>query len=97
MDNNENENNKTYAFIQLVKCITDYYGSTKKMSNENNLKEIDDETKDYEDVLNDTANFFESLNNLGLEKLAINIPEDVDEEIRKTFLKQLKVYQEFIK
>ena len=87
MDNNSNE---TISFIQLVKCIIEYYGTTKQNS-DNNLKDL--MPKVEENILDETINMFGALNNLDLENMIINIPKEIDEEIKKTFLNQLKKYQ----
>jgi len=87
MDNNSNE---TMSFIQLVKCIIEYYGTTKQKA-DNQLKDL--MPKMEENYLDETINVFESLSNINLEEMIISVPKEIDEEIKKTFLNQLKKYQ----
>jgi predicted ATP-dependent Lon-type protease len=84
MDNNSNE---TISFIQLVKCIIEYYGTTKQKV-DNQLKNLIPKTE--EDFLDETIGVF---GNINLEEMIISVPKEIDEEIKKTFLNQLKKYQ----
>jgi hypothetical protein len=86
MSEKENNNN-TYEFIQLVKCIIEYYGTTN--TNESNISnELKSFNLDDNDILN---NALSEMADFNFDELTIKIPLEIDEEIKKTFLHQLSI------
>jgi hypothetical protein len=83
------ENNNTISFIQLVKCIIEYYGTTKSADKVEEPKEFSNEIDEAQDFLN-------SFQDMGLDGMSIKIPGEIDEEIKQTFLSQLRKYKEEI-
>lgn len=83
----EKENNNTFEFIQLVKCIIEYYGTTN--TNESNISnELKSLNLDDNDILN---NALSEITDFNFDELTIKIPLEIDEEIKKTFLHQLSI------
>jgi hypothetical protein len=84
MSKTENNNN-TLEFIQLVKCIIEYYGTTatekSNITNELNSFNLEDI-----DILKNTLN---EISDFNMDELTIKIPSEIDEEIKKTFINQL--------
>jgi len=86
MSEKENNNN-TFEFIQLVKCIIEYYGTTN--TNESNISnELKSLNLDDNDILN---NALSEVTDFNFDELTIKIPLEIDEEIKKTFLHQLSI------
>jgi len=86
MSEKENNNN-TFEFIQLVKCIIEYYGTTN--TNESNISnELKSLNLDDNDILN---NALSEITDFNFDELTIKIPLEIDEEIKKTFLHQLSI------
>lgn len=86
MSEKENNNN-TFEFIQLVKCIIEYYGTTN--TNESNISnELKSLNLDDNDILN---NALSEMADFNFDELTIKIPLEIDEEIKKTFLHQLSI------
>jgi hypothetical protein len=79
----ENYNNDTLSFIQLVKSIIEYYGTTKQKP----------DTEIVESLNSDELSLFESIGELNFDQIIVKIPKEIDDEIKKTFLNQLKKYQ----
>lgn len=90
------EQNNTLSFIQLTKSILEYYGTTKKVKQHNahqEFGEFESEIDKADSIIEnfDKSNFFEDINDIN--SMFVEVPEEVDEEIKKTFLSQLKLYQ----
>lgn len=83
------ETNNTLAFIQLVKCIIEYYGTTKSDSK-------NEEKKEYSNELDEAENFLNSFQSIGLDEMAVKIPNEIDDQIKQSFLSQLRKYKEDI-
>lgn len=90
------EQNNTLSFIQLTKSILEYYGTTKKVKQNNvhqGLDEFENEIDKADSIIEnfDKSNFFEDINDIN--SMFVEVPEEIDEEIKRTFLSQLKLYQ----
>jgi hypothetical protein len=84
MSKTENNNN-TLEFIQLVKCIIEYYGTT--ATDKNNIaSELSNFNLNDVDILNSALN---EISDFNFDELTIKIPSEIDEEIKKTFINQL--------
>lgn len=81
--------NNTLSFIQLVKSILEYYGTTKKMKSKDVFNEFSNELEQAESIIDN----FDKMNDFDINSIFVEIPEDVDSEVKKTFLSQLKLYQ----
>lgn len=77
--------NNTLSFIQLVKSILEYYGTTKDMK----PKEVAQEMSGLERA----ESIIENFDDFDMDNIFVEIPKDVDEEVKKTFLHQLKLHQ----
>tara|TARA_Y100000389_G_C17465994_1_gene525587 strand:- start:1364 stop:1657 length:294 start_codon:yes stop_codon:yes gene_type:complete len=83
----------TLSLIQLIKSILEYYGTTKKIENKNVLQEFNNEIEEAQNLIENfdkEPHFIDELNSSGL---FVQIPDDMHEEIKKTFLSQLRSYQ----
>jgi len=87
------QNNNTLSFIQLTKSILEYYGTTKKAKQKKEPQEFDDKIDEADSIIEnfDKSDFFDELNDIS--NVFVEVPEEIDEEIKKTFLSQLKLYQ----
>jgi hypothetical protein len=82
------KNNNTLAFIQLVKCIIEYYGTTKVEKGV-----IDEVSKEIEEM-DEAEKFLNGITDFNLEQMSIDIPKEINEEVKKTFLFELRKYRE---
>tara|TARA_B100000963_G_C22562894_1_gene642290 strand:+ start:394 stop:663 length:270 start_codon:yes stop_codon:yes gene_type:complete len=81
----------TLSCIQLIKSIIEYYGTTKRVQKKEILQELGGEIERAHDLIdNFDKDFMKELNNSGL---FVEVPENIHEEIEKTFLSQLKSFQ----
>lgn len=83
-----NNSSNTLEFIQLVKCIIEYYASTKSLS-ENKNKNKNESLNE----LDEASKILDSLNDLNISGMAIEIPKEIDEEVKLTFLSQLNKFK----
>jgi len=81
--------NNTLHFIQLVKSILEYYGTTKNTKSKDVFEEFSDELEQAESIIDN----FDKFENFDMDSIFVEIPEDIDNEIKKTFLSQLRLYQ----
>tara|TARA_R110001606_G_scaffold374595_3_gene532450 strand:+ start:501 stop:815 length:315 start_codon:yes stop_codon:yes gene_type:complete len=86
------QTNNTLSFIQLTKSILEYYGTTKKVKQKEINKDFANELDEAESMIEnfDKSNFFDDLD---VNNIFVEVPNEVDEEVKKTFLSQLKLYQ----
>ena len=77
--------NNTLSFIQLVKSILEYYGTTKDIKPKDISKELSG--------LEHAESIIENFDDFNMDNIFVEIPKDVDEEVKKTFLHQLKLHQ----
>tara|TARA_Y100000389_G_C17414440_1_gene492853 strand:+ start:419 stop:700 length:282 start_codon:yes stop_codon:yes gene_type:complete len=89
----ENQEKDTLSFIQLIKCVLEYYGTTKKNEQKNILKEFSNELEDADSLLENFNTYTNSLNDFDLNNLFVEIPNDLEVEIKKTFISQLRQFQ----
>ncbi len=80
--NKENSIN-TLDFIQLVKSAIEYFGTTKvegveKQKTSNNIDEF--------------SQMMNNISSIDFDSLGIEIPEEIDKEIRKAFISQIRYY-----
>ena len=88
-----NPRNDTLSFIQLIKAILEYYGTTKQLEKKEDLQEFTGGLDDAEALLanfDKEMSFIEELNSSGI---FVEVPNEIDEEIRKTFIAQIKSFQ----
>jgi hypothetical protein len=84
----EKNNINTLEFIQLVKCIIEYYASTKTKET-NFVTEIAQNT----DEMDEATKLLNSLSQLNMSEMAIEVPVDIDKSIKDAFLAQLKNFE----
>jgi len=89
----ENQGKDTLSFIQLIKCILEYYGTTKKNEQKNILKEFSNELEEAESLIEDFNRYTNSLGDFDLNNMFVEVPNDLESEIKKTFISQLRSYQ----
>jgi hypothetical protein len=84
-----NTNSPTLEFIHLIKCIIEYYATTKDIQSKENIEENIEEAgqEDLKELLDMYKNM-DSSNNI-----SINIPGDIDSAIESAFLAHLKFYK----
>ena len=88
-----NPRNDTLSFIQLIKAILEYYGTTKQLEKKELLQEFTGDIGDAETLLanfDKEMSFMEELNSSGI---FVEVPSEIDEEIKKTFIAQIKSFQ----
>ncbi len=84
-----NTNSKTLEFISLIKCILEYYATTKKIN--------------YNDDDGDSGNesveeLFKTLQNLETDNLmSIDLPEKMNKVIESAFISHIKFFEEQLK
>lgn len=81
---NEENSIKTLDFIQLIKCVIEYFGTTKTES-----VKIDENI----DSIDEVSKMLHSMNSMSLDNMGIKIPNEIDEEIRDTFISQIRYYK----
>jgi len=93
------ESESTLEFIQLVRCIIEYYGTTKSNQDKKDNKSIENTLMDdsLESQLNEAEKLLSSVDGFDLGSMSIDIPKEVDDAVKKTFLSQLKKFEEFSK
>jgi hypothetical protein len=84
---NEDNSIKTLEFIQLVKSIVEYFGTTKP---ENKSTDKTDEPKDS---IDEVSKMLQNMSSLNLDDMGIKIPNEIDKEIRDAFLTQIRYYK----
>lgn len=89
----EHQGKDTLSFIQLIKCILEYYGTTKKNEQKNILKEFSNELEEAESLMEDFNRYTNSLEEFDLNSMFIEVPSDLESEIKKTFISQLRSFQ----
>lgn len=83
----------TKEFIDLVKAIIEYYASTKSKENK---KSNNDENEKLSE-LDEASKLLESLGELDISGMAIEVPNEINESIKNNFLCQLKFYESNVK
>ena len=89
----ENKGNETMSFIQLVKSILEYYGTTKKIKKQDILNDFSNELEEAESLISNFDKQLGVFEEFDMNSMFVEVPEDVDSEIKKTFIYQLKSYQ----
>lgn len=89
----ENKGNETISFIQLVKSILEYYGTTKKIKKQDILTDFSNELEEAESLISNFDKQLGVFEEFDMNSMFVEVPEDVDSEIKKTFIYQLKSYQ----
>jgi hypothetical protein len=83
-NNTNNTNSKTLEFISLIKCILEYYATTKKI--------------DYNDGEESVGELFKTLKSLETENLmSIDLPEQMNKTIESAFISHIKFFEEQLK
>lgn len=85
----ENKTVETLEFIQLIKSVIEYFGTTK--AEENILH--DNNTEKSNDNIDDIHKLFNEMDYSMLENVGIQIPNEIDKEIREAFKSQIKYYR----
>jgi hypothetical protein len=87
MENNTNgTGSKTIEFINLIKCILEYYATTKKIKPSNDISE-----ESVGDLLN-------TLKDLESEHMmSIDLPNNINESIESAFISHLKFFEKQVK
>jgi hypothetical protein len=81
---NEENSIKTLDFIQLIKCVIEYFGTTKTES-----VKIDEKI----DSIDDVSRMLHGMNPMNLDSMGIKIPNEIDKEIRDAFISQIRYYK----
>jgi pheromone shutdown protein TraB len=84
---NEDNSIKTLEFIQLIKSIIEYFGTTKT---ENNIQEKE---IDNLDSIDEVSKMLQDMSSINLDNMGIKIPIEMDREIREAFMSQVKYYR----
>lgn len=86
-NNTNNTNSKTLEFISLIKCILEYYATTKKIN-------YNDGDSGNESV----GELFKTLQNLETDNLmSIDLPGKMNEAIESAFVSHIKFFEEQLK
>jgi len=87
MENNTNNTGaKTIEFINLIKCILEYYATTRKVQQSNSNSE-----ESVGELLN-------TLKNLESEHMmSIDLPININESIESAFISHLKFFEKQVK
>jgi hypothetical protein len=84
---NEENSIKTMEFIQLIKSVIEYFGTTKTEINTQE-KEVDNL-----DSIDEVSKMLQNMSPMSLDSLGIKIPNEIDKEIREAFISQIKYYK----
>jgi len=84
---NEENSIKTMEFIQLIKSVIEYFGTTKTEINTQE-KEIDNL-----DSIDEVSKMLQNMSSMSLDSMGIKIPNEIDKEIREAFISQIKYYK----
>lgn len=84
---NENNSVKTLEFIQLIKSIIEYFGTTQTEDNT-----TDKAVSDFDDI-DEVSKMLQSMSSMNLDNMGIKIPNEIDKEIRSAFLSQIRYYK----
>ena len=84
---NEENSIKTMEFIQLIKSVIEYFGTTKT--------EINTQEKEVYnlDSIDEVSKMLQNMNPMNLDSVGIKIPNEIDKEIREAFISQIKYYK----
>lgn len=81
---NEENSIKTIEFVQLIKSVIEYFGTTKT--------EIDKPNESV-DSIDEVSKMLQSMSSMNLDSMGIKIPNEIDTEIRDTFIAQIRYYK----
>lgn len=81
---NEENSIKTMEFIQLIKSVIEYFGTT--------TTEVD-KTHESVDSIDEVSKMLQSMSSMNLDSMGIKIPNEIDVEIRDTFIAQIRYYK----
>lgn len=86
-------------FINLIKCIIEYYASTRAEDPNIHISktdlEINDDNMSLTDQLKDAENLLQNIGSeFDMDSMVIKIPKRIDSEIRKSFMFQLKQFNQ---
>jgi hypothetical protein len=83
---NEDNSIKTIEFIQLIKSVIEYFGTTKT--------EIDETNESVGvDSIDEVSKMLQSMSSMNLDNMGIKIPNEIDKEIKDAFLSQIRYYK----
>lgn len=84
---NEDNSIKTLEFIQLVKSVVEYFGTTVP---ENKTSEG---AREFDNNIDEVAKMLQDISSINLDDIGIKIPNEIDKEIRGAFLSQIRYYK----
>lgn len=93
-DSQNNKSVQTGEFIQLIKSIIEYYGTTKTKDETPNSDISNILTEKESNSMDEMSKMLEDLSSLNMDAMSILIPKEIDEEIKSAFLSQIKYYKE---